>query len=94
MSQQQLFSVILRAIGVWEFVGGLIALPNYIASISMYDYDNQHQLLAIVVANVLSFCGLKMIAGCALFFLADWFSSKVYTTTRSSSDRSEGEAHK
>lgn len=76
MKSRELFSVLLKALGVWEIVGGIEALPNYITSFATY--NNERQYFAILLANMLSFSVLKIVAGVFLVFGADWISQTIY----------------
>jgi hypothetical protein len=80
MKPQELFGVLLKAMGVWELVAGLEPLPNYV--LSFPETHNETQLISIFVANMLSYSGMRILFGCLLFFRADWFARKVYPTVQ------------
>jgi len=78
MNRQDLFGVLMKAMGVWELVAGLEALPHYVLSFS--EYHNETQFIAIFFANLISFSGMRILFGCLLFFRAEWLARKVYPT--------------
>jgi hypothetical protein len=78
MKPQELFGVLMKAMGVWELVAGLEALPNFV--LNFQAYHNETQFIAIFFANMLSFSGMRIVFGCLLFFRAEWLARKVYPT--------------
>ncbi|MGD9722374.1 MAG: hypothetical protein AB7O59_12795 [Pirellulales bacterium] len=76
MQRRDLFSVLVKAMGLWEAVVGLEMLPSQLATVGEYHDDKQFFL--IVLATAFSYSGSRIIVGLALFFGADWLTGKVY----------------
>jgi hypothetical protein len=76
MSRSETFAMLLRGLGVWEFVNGLESLPQWFAfAIETFQYSGSK---ATFLGAFLSFSAMRLVAGPVLFFGAPWFASKVY----------------
>lgn len=82
MSRRELFSVLLKAMGVWEIVHGLQAAPLFLGQFWQYArWDDDSEFMALLVSVVFGAGGIRLVTGAALFFAADWLSRKAYPET-------------
>jgi len=81
MSSRELFVVLLRALGVFEFVEGVVLIPQWTRALFLHSAAGQMTSGQIPVAELLwalGLPGLKIVAGGVLFVAANWFARKVY----------------
>jgi len=78
MSQQELFAVLMKAMGVLEFVGGIVAAPQYMRIYSRPGSFPGGQLPVADILWALGVPGLKILAGVILFLGANYVARKVY----------------
>ena len=79
MPSRELFSVLIKAMGVWEFVHGLQAAPLFLGQFWQYArWDNDSEFMGMLVSVAFGAGGVRLITGAALFFAADWLTRKVY----------------
>ena len=76
MKTRELFEILIRVIGVWEFMVGLAILPHWVHAFSMPTTFAQFPISSIV--TMLGSSGLKIVGGLVLFFGARWLANKTY----------------
>ena len=76
MKRSELLAVLVKAMGIWEIVGGVMGLPTSIANFA--EYSNERQFLIAFLAAAFAFSGSQLIAGCVLFFGSEWIAKKAY----------------
>ena len=78
MKTSDLFSVLLKVMGVGEFVTGLKSSPLFIGQFWQAEWNDDAEFVALMIATLLSGTAIHILSGCALFFGADWLTNKVY----------------
>ena len=76
MKTDELFGVLIRALGIWEIATGLRSLSQLIANIQRWDNDTE--LFYMVLRAGISMSGVSLIVGCFLFFGANWLTRLTY----------------
>jgi hypothetical protein len=76
MQARELFSVLLKVLGVADFVAGVQLTPTLVGQ--YWHWENEAGFLALLIATALGASGIRLITGCVLFFGADWFTRKAY----------------
>ena len=76
MKTDELFGVLIRALGIWEIATGLRSLSQLIATIQRWDNDNE--FFYMILSAGLSMSGVSLIVGCFLLFGANWLTRLAY----------------
>ena len=71
MNTQELFAVLIKAMGVFQFVVGVEMVPQYTSYLAAN--FPVHEILW-----ALGFPGLKIVSGVILFLGANWLARRVY----------------
>jgi hypothetical protein len=72
MPRRELFSVLVKAMGVWEFVHGLQAAPLFLGQfLEVARWNNDSEFVAMLASSAFGVGGVRLITGAALFFAAD-----------------------
>lgn len=78
MKSAELFAVLLKVMGVGEIVTGLKASPLFVGQFWQAEWNDDAEFVAFMIATMLSSTGIHILSGCALFFGADWLTTKIY----------------
>lgn len=75
LSAPELFGAILKAIGIWDIVMGLVSLPGAIGFAHVYPESGGsfNQFL-----DTLALPSIAITFGCCFFFATDWFVQKAF----------------
>lgn len=78
MNCRELFALLIKAMGVFELVGGLEVFPQYLRIYSQPASFPGGRFPVTEILWTLGFPGLKIIAGVILFLGANWLARRVY----------------
>ncbi len=76
MKTDELFGVLIRALGIWEIATGLKYLPNLVGTIHRWNDDAE--FFYTMLGAAISMSGVTLIVGCFLFFAANWLTRLTY----------------
>lgn len=78
MKPAELFALLLKVMGVGEVVKGLESSPLLFGHFVQVGWNNEVEFVAALIGTALTGTVIHILAGCALFFGADWLTNKVY----------------
>jgi hypothetical protein len=76
MSPRELFVVLMKAMGVLEFVGGATAIPQFAVMFSRPGGFTEFPVTQLIVA--VGYPGIRIVAGGLLFTGAKWIAAKAF----------------
>jgi hypothetical protein len=78
MKPAELFNVSLKVMGIYTILAALKQTPFLIGQFLQVGWDNEAEFINAAIGMALTGGAIDIVAGCALFFSADWLTKKVY----------------
>jgi hypothetical protein len=84
MTREELFNVLMKAMGVMEIVTGIQYAPNLLGQ--YWQWKDHWEFFSLVVGTMLSALGIHLVTGCALLFGSDWLTRKIFPASSELAD--------